>query len=128
MSTLSNPVVEINDEVIHIKGNSLSFRKGKGEKRVRTQSAGGNQISVVTTTDAETKMSVVKFTMLTTNENIALYDSWDAAGENGNVIRLSEKDGSLALAFRQMTLISDNEIGTGAEGEFEIEFNGPPIV
>jgi hypothetical protein len=126
-TTLSNPVVEINDQTILIKPNSLSFKKGVGEKRARTQSAGGNEIDVVNTEDAETKMSMIKFTLLTTNENIESYEEWQSAGNGGNIIRMSEKNSDLSIPFRRMTLISDNEIGVGAEGEFEVEFNGPPV-
>jgi hypothetical protein len=127
MAALANPVVEINDKVIQVKGNSLSFKKGTGEKRVRAQTAGGNSIEVVSTEDAETKMSMVKFTLLSTNENIESYEEWQSAGDGGNIIRMSEKNSPLSIPFRRMTLISDNEIGVGAEGEFEVEFNGPPV-
>lgn len=127
MAALANPVVEINDKVIQIKGNSLSFKKGLGEKRVRTQSAGGNSIEVVSTEDAETKMSMVKFTLLSTNENVFLYEEWQSAGNGGNIVRMSEKNSDISIPFRRMTLTSDNEIAVGAEGEFEVEFSGPPV-
>lgn len=128
MTTLSNPVVEINDQSIFIKPNSLSFKKGYGEKKVRSQSAGGSTIDIVSTDDAETKMSMVKFSLLTTNNNIEFYEEWQNVGAGGNVIRLSEKDGSLSIPFRKMTLTSDNEVATGADGEFEAEFAGPPVI
>ena len=128
MANLSNPVVEINDQTIFIKANSLSFKKGYGERKTRSQSAGGSSIDVVSTEDAETKMSMVKFSMLTTNDNIDAYEEWQNAGVGGNFIRLSEKNGSLSIPFRKMTLTSDNDISTGADGEFEIEFFGPPVI
>jgi hypothetical protein len=127
MANLSNPTIEINDDTIKYKNNSLTFKIGKGEKKIRSQSAGGNSIDIVETVDGETKIAIVKFIMLTTAENLSLYESWQDAGKGGNTIRLSEKESDLTLSFRKMSLISDEEITTGAEGEFAIEFQGPPI-
>jgi hypothetical protein len=127
MASLSNPVVEINDDLIKIKPNSLSFKKGKGEKNMRTQSAGGDSVETVRTVNAETKKSMVKFTLLTTQEAVEKFDLWDE-NDDRNLIRLSEAKTSFNIVFRRMSIISDNEITVGAEGEFEVEFEGPPVL
>jgi hypothetical protein len=137
MASLSNPVVEINDDLIKIKPNSLSFKKGKGEKNMRTQSAGGDSVETVRTVNAETKKSMVKFTLLTTQEAVEKFDLWDEnddrnlirlENDDRNLIRLSEAKTSFNIVFRRMSIISDNEITVGAEGEFEVEFEGPPVL
>lgn len=128
MTSFANPVIEINDDPIFIKPNSLVVKKGHGTTNVRAQSAGGGSIDTVDTEDAETKKSLIKFTLYTTSKNIDLYDEWHSYKENGNVVSISEKDGSLAISFVKMKVVSDNEISTGADGEFEVELNGPPVI
>ena len=124
--TLSNPTVEVNDIIIAIKPNSLSFKKGKGDKNVRAQSAGGNSIDTIITEDAETKVSMVKFMLITTKEGIELLDGWEDAGDSGNTVRLS--DGDFVVSFRKMVVTTEPERGTGADGETEVEFHGQPVL
>ena len=121
--TLSNPTIELNDAVIAIKPNSLSYKSGKGDIGIRAQSAGGNSISIVKTENAETKKGMVKFVLLTTKGNIDDVKNWQDT-EDGNTIRFS--DGDFNLAFRNMFIISDPEVMTGADGEVELEFEGLP--
>lgn len=126
MSTLSNPTVEVNDQIVYIKPNSLTFKTGKGDRNVRTQSAGGNSISVVVTDNAETKKSMVKFTLITDQPNLDSLDVWlDQINSQGNTIRLS--DGDFTIPFTKMVVTSEPERGTGADGETEVNFEGPPV-
>lgn len=122
--TLSNPTVEVNDSVIAILPNSLSFKSGKGDTNIRPQSSGGDAITLVRTENAETKMSMVKFKLANTRTNIDLVADWMDEVIDGVTIRLS--DGPLTKSFRQMFIISDPEVSLGADGELECEFNGLP--
>lgn len=125
MATLANPTVEVNDTVISIVPNSLAFKDGKGDTNLRPQSAGGNSISVIKTTNAETKKSMVKFSMITTGENDALKSQWQDL-DNGVTIRLSDAD--FLKSFRRMHVMEDPEVSTGADGVTEIAFEGQPAV
>ena len=123
--TLANPTVEVNDAPISIIPNSLSFKKGQGDKTVKAQSAGGNAIEVVISENAETKVSMVKFKMFNTKENFDMINAW-TDNINGNTIRLSE--GELVESFRTMVVTSEPERMIGADGEAEIEFMGTPVL
>ncbi len=125
--TLSNPTVEINNIVIGIKPNSVSFKGGKGDFNVRPQSAGGDSITMVTTENAETKKSMVKFSLYNTKPNVDNMLSWQGQNSiDGNSIELS--DGDFVKPFRNMYLITDPEIALGADGEFEVVFEGTPSI
>lgn len=123
--TLNNPTVEVNDNPIAIVPNSLSYKKGRGEKSVKAQSAGGNAIETVVTQNAETKVSMVKFKLYPTKENFDLADVW-IDNINGNTIRLSE--GELTESFRGMVTTTEPERMVGADGELELEFMGQPVL
>ena len=123
--TLENPTVQINDVTIPIKPNSLSYKTGRGDRNIRAQSAGGNSIETVMTEDAETKKSMVKATFLMTKDVDASVIDWmDNRDENS--IRISE--GDFTKSFRLMAVVGEPELNTGADGEVEVEFCGPPVL
>ena len=125
MGTLTNPTVEVNDSIIQIVPNTLSFKTGRGNTNLRSQSAGGNSIEVIKTVDAETKKGMVKFSMITEIKNVTLIKAWQALND-GVTIRLSEDD--FQASFRRMHVMDDPEITTGADGSTEVTFEGQPAV
>lgn len=125
LRSLSNPTVEINDQPIAIIPNSLSFKKGQGDKTVKAQSAGGDAIEPVISENAETKISMVKFKLTNTKENFDLANEW-IDNISGSVIRLSE--GEMTETFRYMVVTTEPERAIGADGEMELEFMGTPII
>lgn len=122
--TLSNPTVEVNDVSIAIVPNSLSYKNGSGDKKVLTQSSGGNAIEVVITEDAETKKSMVKFKLYNTAGNIQLTKDWGALFSN--TISISEDQ--IAESFQDMVIITEPEKDIGADGNLELEFEGAPSI
>ena len=124
MGTLSNPTVEVNNDTIGVVPNSISYMKGKGEKNVRPQSAGGNSVEMIITDNAETKKGMVKFSLYNTKANQDLLDAWQDS--NANTIRLSQ--GDFVVSYRGMVVTSDPEVSTGADGSFEVAFEGQPAV
>ena len=125
VQSLSNPTIEVNDQPIAIIPNSLSFKKGQGDKQVKAQSAGGNAIEVVISENAETKISMVKFKMTNTKENFDLANGW-IDNISGSAIRLSE--GEMTENFRHMVVTTEPERMIGADGELELEFMGTPVL
>ena len=123
--TLSNPAVEVNDQVVSIVPNSLSYKKGQGDKNVKAQSAGGDAIEVILTVNAETKISMVKFKMFNTKTALDLINAWTVNVE-GSTIRLSED--ALVESFRNMIVTTEPERVIGADGELEVEFMGQPVL
>lgn len=124
-NALSNPTVEVNNGTVGIVPNSLSYKSGKGNINLRSQSSGGNSISMVKTVDAETKKSMVKFSIYNIKPNKDLLNGWQDA-VNGNSIRLSE--GDFTVSFRNMFVIEDPERDLGADATWEISFEGQPTV
>ena len=122
--TLSNPTVEVNDDTIAIIPNSLTYKEGQGDRKVKAESAGGNSISTVVTVDAETKISDCKFKLYNTADNLNRIKEWMAEDE-GVTISLSEDD--VTVAFNNMVVTTEPERAVGADGELEIEFMGPPV-
>lgn len=120
--TLSNPTVEINDDVIAIIPNSLSYKPGLGDKAAKAQSAGGNAISIVVTEDAETKISMIKFKLYNTPANLTRVKDWNALYES--TIRIYEDD--VTESFADCVITTEPERAVGADGELEVEWNGAP--
>lgn len=123
--TIAVPALEINNEVVAIVPNSLVFTEGFGEQTVLTQSAGGGIIETVYSDNAELKISMVKFELHTTQQNIDLVRSWKV-NLNNNAISIT--DSGLERTFTNMALTSNYEVQTGSEGKIAIEFKGDPSV
>lgn len=123
--TLANPTVEVNNSVIGIIPNSLSYKSGKGNVNLRPQSSGGDAIEVIRTVDAETKKGMVKFSLYNTKTNADNVEEWQDTID-GVTIRLS--DGDFVKSFRRMFVMEDPEHNLGADGNIEVTFEGQPAV
>ena len=91
-------------------------------KAAKSQTAGGGAITIVITENAETKVSEVKFKMYNTTKNLNLIKDWCSL--YGSTIRIYE--GDFSESFRDMITTSEPERSVGADGEFEVEWNGGP--
>jgi hypothetical protein len=120
---ISDPSVVVNDITVNVVPNSVSYKSGKGEKSVKVQSAGNGLVSVVNSTNVETKKGMVKFSVYSTEQAIALKELWQSNG-GGNVIEL----GSVNLTMSQGTMVNDPEITLSDDGKVELEFQGAPLV
>jgi len=123
---LSNPSIEVNDVVISIVPNSYASKRGVGDMNIRAQSAGGNSIETVVTENAESKISMVKFSIISTADNLALLDSWLSTSRNGigNTIRASENNTDLVEAYSGMVIVTEPDRPRGADAQIDIEFKG----
>jgi len=120
---ISDPSVVVNDITVNVVPNSVSYKSGNGEQSVKVQSAGNGLVSVVTSTNVETKKGMVKFSVYSTEQAIALKELWQSNG-GGNVIEL----GSVNLTMSQGTMVNDPEITLSDDGKVELEFQGAPLV
>ncbi len=120
---ISDPSVVVNDITVNVVPNSVAYKSGKGEQSVKVQSAGNGLVSVVTSTNVETKKGMVKFSVYSTEQAIALKELWQSNG-GGNVIEL----GSVNLTMAQGTMVNDPEITLSDDGKVELEFQGAPLV
>lgn len=124
--TLSNPTVEVDDDVISIIPNSLSYKEGSGDTQVKAESGGGNSIVTIVTENAETKISMCKFKLSNTEEHLNQIKEWKASNDDGGVT-ISLSEGAIQVAFREMILTVEPERTVGADGELEVDFQGPPV-
>jgi hypothetical protein len=128
---LNNLVFTVNNVQIPYKPNSLSFNDGKGEYKTRAMTAGGGAVDVIYTIDAESKLAKIKCSVESTDYMVDLYNSWkdqvfvaiSLVGSKVGVIQ-----DTFSRYFNQMTLLTNAEIKASADGEFEIEFSGSPVV
>lgn len=125
MAGLFSPTVEVNDEVIEIKPNSLSYKEGFGETKLRVVSSGGNQTRQIATEDISTKMGMVKFTVIVDLDTPDKIRSWQALSD-GNVVRFS--DSGVTRTFQMATIVNDPEVALGVDAEVEVEFSSRPAV
>ena len=123
---LATPTIEVDNQVVAIKPNTLSYQNGDGELTVRPQIAGAGAIETVLTKDAETQRSMVKFSLITEAGNISLKDGWKRKSEELAGVAIRFSDEGFTRAFRAMRLINDPEIAIGVDADFELEFMGDP--
>lgn len=120
MATLFAPTVIINNVTIAIKPNSFSYTEGFGERKVRVASAGGGSISQITSEDIETQLSMCKFMLYSTSDNVKLIRKWQTLSD-GNCVEVTDKDG-FKRVFGGAIITNDPDVGLGVDGEVEVEF------
>jgi len=121
--TMSSPTVIINNDVISVVPNSVSYKNGAGERKVKTASAGGRSVEIINTYDAGTLIGMLKFKLYTTKRNIDLLNDWvNRSIDANNTATLN--DGTFVTNFTEMCVVNDPEVATGVDGEIEVEFQG----
>lgn len=124
MLQLSDVTVTVNDDVILVIPNSVSFQDGLGNANVRAGSVGEGNVELIVSRDIETKIGMVKFSVPATPDDIDRIREWQDK-LNTNIIGLSgsTEDGkSFTRTFNQGTISEMPEINIGAEGDIEVEF------
>lgn len=125
MAALVNPAIVINGEPVSYVPNSFEFDDGYGERNIRTQTTGNGAIEQVITENVETQMGRVKFSMLSTTDNIANLTTWLQNLES-NAIELSATD--FTRQFAQMCITSEPPKPGGQDAQFDVEFKGSKAV
>jgi len=122
---LANPTVLINNLSVAIVPNSCTYTEGKGEQSVRVQSAGGGSVQSVLSNDIETNLSMVKFDMSATAENIETILTWKN-NANANVISISGN--GLTRSFANAALTNDYEVSLGNDSVISLEFKADAAI
>ncbi len=125
MIQLTDATVLVNNEVVGIMPNTLVYTEGLGEQTIRAVSIGEGKTEQVFARDLETAISMVKFEVPTTPENIALARQWKG-NENQNVVQIAGRtaEGELTRTFSGAALVGDYEVQIGTETSIELEFKG----
>lgn len=125
MSALSVPGVSVNNTPIAIIPNSLKIKLGKGEINVRSASTGNSGVEIVTTENAEDKVSMISFDMFVTPETISSIHNWKSV-IGGNVVQ-AQQLGQNPIAISQASMTNDPDLEASADGKATIEFKGAPV-
>lgn len=126
VNSLSTPTVTVDNVTVFIIPNSFKYTEGFGEQTVRAQSAGGGSVRIVSSDNAEMKISDPKWSMLNTNENIDIIRAWKAKGSN-IAISATDKDG-FTRTFNNATLVNNYEVNLAADGTIDLEWKSEPAV
>jgi hypothetical protein len=126
---LSNPQVLVNNDVVAVIPNTVTFTEGLGEQTIRAASAGGAQTEQVYSDNIEMRYSTVKFELPPTVENIAKAREWKV-NKNQNLIQISGRtaEGRVTRTFSQAALLSDYEVPLTNDGNITLEWRANPAV
>jgi len=123
---ISAPAVRINDELVSIVPNSFVYDGGEGEVTVSASSAGAGNSSSVHAENAETQISMCKFSVFLVDDLDAQIRLWKN-NVGINEIKATESGGRLipvVRIFPNMSLVNQVEREASADGTVELEFQG----
>lgn len=127
---LNDPQVTLNDELVTIVGNSVSYTSGDGERSIKAAGTGGGKGVLTISENVETKISTAKFAVFSTVENA---DNIDQAIKriNNNVLVIAGTDpfgNSLRKTFTNATVTNDPEFNLQQDGQIDVEMASDPVV
>ena len=125
-NAIVKPSLIINGEVINIVPNSLIVVLGTGEKEVKVQSAGGDQLENVIFDNIETAVGQIKFKQFNTSENLSALSTVRQNGSD-NKVQFTSSEG-VNGTLKNAIIINDPEINFSIDGETEYQMKGSPIV
>lgn len=126
MASLTNPAILVNGSPVAYVPNSFEFSDGYGDRNIRTQTTGGGNVEQIITEDVETQIGRVKFTLISTTENIALVTGWQQ-NIDANAIELSA-DPNFTRQYAKMTITSEPAKPGGQDASFDVEFQGSKAI
>ena len=127
---LNDPQVTLNDELLAIVGNSVSFTSGDGERSVKAAGTGGGKGVLTISENVETKISTGKFSVFTTVGNVDIIDLAIKRLSN-NVVVIAGTDpfgNSIRKTFTNAIIMNNPEFNLQADGQIDIEFSSDPVV
>ncbi len=126
---VSDPTLTINNVIVAIVPNTLSFTEGLGEQAMTVASAGGGNVEPVFSNNVETNLSMIKFEMPAFIDNIAAHRAWKAAS-NQNLVQISGRtpEGVITRTFSQAAVLSDTEIPLQSDANIAVEFKALPAI
>lgn len=128
---ITKPKVEVNNNVIPIKPNSVVIGEGLGETTVMAASLGGQDVDIEVSDNAEDKVGKFQFAMSPTVANKASARGWKR-NPGVNVVKISGKDpqgNKFSNIYRQSSITNDYDVNVQNGGDIALEWAGaPPIV
>lgn len=124
---VSTGKVTVNNTNVAIVPNSIQYTEGLGEQSVKTASGGGKSVVLVTSDNAEQLMSMVKFRLHSTEQNIELARSWKV-NTGKNAVTITNPGATFTRTFLSATVVNNYPLDLGADKDFEIEFHGEQAI
>jgi hypothetical protein len=125
---VSLPSVYVNNELVQIMPNSVSYTDGFGLSKVDAQSAGASVVTPVFSQDAETFLSTIKFELYNTPEALNLARSWRSRfSDNSIYIDFNDPNTNETVTCAQCAVTNDVEYELKATGKVSLEFKGTAV-
>ncbi len=127
---LNDPQVTLNDELLAIVGNSVSYTTGDGERSVKAAGTGSGKGVLTISENVESKISTAKFSVYATVENADLIEQ-AIKRLNGNVLVIAGTDtfgNSLRKTFTNAVVTNDPEFNLQQDGQIDVEMSSDPVV
>ena len=127
---LSDPQVTLNDELLTIVANSVSYTPGDGERSIKAAGTGGGKPVLTISENVETKIATAKFSVFTTVDNANTIEQ-ASKRLNNNVLVLAGTDpfgASLRKTFTNATVTNNPEFNLQADGQIDVEMSSDPAV
>lgn len=126
---ISLPSVYVDEVLMGIMPNSVSYTDGKGLSKVDAQSSGAGVVVPVFSQDAETFLSTIKFELYNTVEAINAVRSWRSNFTPHVVyIDMNDPNTSETVTFAECVITNDPEYELKATGKISVEFKGTASV
>jgi len=127
---LNDPQVELNDQLMAVVANSVSYTSGDGERSVKAAGTGGGKGVLTISENVESKISTAKFSVFTTVDNA---DTIEQATKqlNNNVLKISGTDpfgNSIRKTFTNAVIMNDPEFNLQQDGQIDVEMSSDPAV
>ena len=123
---IANAAIEIGNTLVSIVPNTCTYDEGGGEQSVKAQANGSASAEVVIFDNAESKLSMIKFSVFPTIENIEFFRSVKYGGQT--TVRLFDQDTGFTRTMVGAYLVNNYEIALQSDGNIPLEFSGTPVV
>lgn len=129
VQALANPCIRINGQTVSIVPNTAKITPGYGETNVRSASAGGNSITTVHTSNAESKIGGFDFELYNTVANIKAIAAWKNAISGNEItgIETVSGDETASITLKTASLCNDPVLEITADGTLPLEWKGDPV-
>lgn len=127
---LNDPQVTLNDELLTVVANSVSYTGGDGERSVKAAGTGGGKAVLTISENVETKISTAKFSVFATVENVDIVEQ-ATKRLNNNVLVIAGTDAfgnSLRKTFTNATVMNNPEFKLQTDGQIDVEMSSDPVV
>lgn len=127
---LNNPQVTLNDELLAIVGNSVSYTTGDGERSIKAAGTGSGKGVLTISENVETKISTAKFSVFATVGNADVIEQ-AIKRLNNNVLVIAGTDtfgNSLRKTFTNAVIMNNPEFNLQQDGQIDVEMSSDPAV